>query len=1023
MILPKYYEDMHELHIGTMPTRSYYIPHASFETAKGYEREDSARFQSLCGNWDFGFFASPLDVPDGFFEENADLSGFKPIPVPSVWQTQGYDSHMYTNVRYPFPYDPPYVPEENPCGAYVRTFDIPDDGMTRQIVFEGVDSCYYLWINGKFVGFSQVSHSTSEFDVTKFLRPGKNTIAVLVLKWCYGSYFEDQDKLRMSGIFRDVYLLARPEKRVSDFRISTPMSEDNKFAHVYIQAQFTGEVPCEAQLYTPCGKHIDTIEFKNGTVCFDVNEPKLWSAEDPNLYMVYIKTPDEIIPHTVGIRNIKVKDGVVLVNGKNVKFKGVNRHDSDPVNGFAVTRENMIRDIELMKQYNVNALRTSHYPNSPLMVDLCDKYGLYVIDETDIECHGVVTIYKEPGSKSTYDLIADDEQFGDAIMDRVQLNVKRDINAPSVLIWSLGNEAGYGVNFEEAAAWIKIYDPYRLVHYERAMGDHLGYDPKDFEADLLPEGTYGSSGRKEDTVFEQKDIDLYSRMYPSLAWIKDYLDKQYDPRPLVLCEFVHAMGNGPGDIEDYFDLIYKYDRFCGGFVWEWCDHSIMMGTTNDNRKKYYYGGDWGEWPHDGNFCMDGLVYPDRTPSKSLDEWKQCARPVRLVASDYANGAFTFKNTYDFLNAGDMMRIDYTVKADGKVLKCGTFGNVSIAPGETKTVTIDEKLPLENRASIIFTYIQTVDKPFTPAGHLLGFDQALCDVQTKFELPVSYLAPTVIEDARNFVIEGNGFRYVFDRRSAAFTSINFAANELIKKPMEYNIWRAPTDNERNIRHRWEAAGYDKAMVRVYESAIDIIDNAAVITAEFSMAAPVTQRIVTVKVRYTVACSGALTMELNGKKTPAMPFLPRFGVRLFMPKEFENVSYYGFGPNESYIDKRRSSWLDRFSSKVKDLHEDYLKPQENGSHWGCEEVTLSDKYGMTLNVTADKPFSFNASEYTQEELTHKMHNFEIEKSGYTVLCIDGKQSGIGSNSCGPALEPMYRFSENEFSFTFVLTPKKA
>ncbi|MCL2056064.1 MAG: beta-galactosidase, partial [Oscillospiraceae bacterium] len=643
MKLPGYHENPKSLHVGCAPNRSYYIPCRTKEEAATGIREHSSRMIMLGGAWDFLYCPSPHHVPEGAVSPEYDRGGFDTIPVPSVWQNHGYDRHQYTNVRYPIPFDPPFVPTLNPCGLYARaiTLDL-EQGSRYYLNFEGVDSCFYLYINGIEAGYSQVSHSTSEFDVTKHLRRGENTIAVLVLKWCDGTYLEDQDKLRTSGIFRDLYLLVRPEAHLRDYFVHTSIQGEN--AVISVEFDYTGPV-CDTfcTLTDPSGKEIGRDRAENRKISFTVENAQLWSPERPALYSLLIEAGGEAILQAVGIREIKAENGIVLFNGVPVKMKGVNRHDSDPYTGPAISIAQAVRDLAIMKAHNINAIRTSHYPNAPWFVQLCDYYGFYVIDESDVEAHGGVELIG--GSRSeTYSIIAMDERFDKPILDRVQRNVIRDKNSPSVVIWSMGNEAGWGPSFEKAGRWIKEYDPSRLVHYE------------------------GENNPKSDYVQDRSMLDVRSRMYAPVEWVDEFFSSEEGGRkPFVQCEFIHAMGNGPGDAEENYLQMQKYPGYFGQFVWEWCDHSVYMGKTPDGRHKFFYGGDFGEFPHDGNFCMDGLVYPDRTPHTGLLEYKNVIRPARAALCE---GGVSITNMMDFTDLGDYLMVDYEVTQNEEALRSG-----------------------------------------------------------------------------------------------------------------------------------------------------------------------------------------------------------------------------------------------------------------------------------------------------------------------------------------------------------------
>lgn len=1021
MQLPKYHEDPSVLHLGTQEERAYYIPLA---------KDGSELRTMLNGDWEFHYYANPYEAEEDFFAPDflSEEAGFTTIPVPSCWQTQGYDRHHYSDVEYPFPYDPPYVPDENPCGAYRRYFVLDEEQAAGRtfLNFEGVDSCLYLWINGRFAGYSQVSHSTSEFDITEFVSPGTNLIAVLVLKWCDGSYLEDQDKFRMSGIFRDVYLLHRPHSHIWDYFVHTGLAQDHSQASVSVELSLHGE-PANfwAGLYAPDGALIGESTAFRSPLTFPVSNPALWNAERPVLYTLVFKNQGEIIRQSVGIREIAVQDGVITLNGVPVKFKGVNRHDSDPVTGFTISKEQATRDLRLMKEHNINAIRTSHYPNAPWFLELCDQYGFYVIDEADVESHGCESIYGG-SSQKTFGLLAQDPAFKGAILDRIRRCVIRDQNHACVLFWSLGNESGYGVNFEEAGRWVKDYDPSRLLHYESSI--------------------YSMEGHVNDTSM----LDVYSRMYPSLETIDAYFADPANQKPYILCEFIHAMGNGPGDIEDYYEKIYANPRICGGFAWEWCDHAIYMGRAEDGRKKYYYGGNFGDFPTDGNFCMDGLVYPDRRPHTGLKEYKNVLRPIRVLAGASAAPAvsaapasagqaqaasadggeliFTLWNTADFTNIKDIAEIRYEISCDGEPVENGALPEMDVPPHQTRTFAIKSpKVPAGADPSSLwhvkFTFLQRKKGLLTHVGHCLGFDQlpiqvSVDTVPEKEILTANTPASiSVREDGRYIVLDAPAFHYVFDKFLGTFSRMTAGQRSLLKRPIEFNLWRAPTDNDRRQKLEWKAAGYDRTTVKVYETkAVENGDGSVSVRCRLAIHAVYIQHILDADACYTVLPDGRVQIALDLVRNTDLPFLPRFGLRLFLPEDYCQVDYTGYGPYESYQDKHRASWFGRFSSTVAGLHEDYLKPQENGSHWGCTKLMLHSDLegGLSFSAPAGETFSFNASPYTQEQLEAAAHNYELEPCGCTVLCLDYRMSGIGSNSCGPKLIEKYRLDEEKFSF---------
>ena len=998
MSFKKFHEDLNHLHVGTLPKRAYYIP-ASSALLADMPREVSDRMKLLSGTWSFIYAENDTQIPNNFYAEDFAIDGLNTIAVPSVWQNFGYGSHNYLNHRFPIPYDPPFVPFDNPCGVYIRDFEVADDNLEKSLVFEGVDSCMYVFINGAFVGYSQCAHNISEFDVTKYVHSGKNRIAVLVYTYCDGTYLEDQDKLRMNGIFRDVYLLSRPKKRVEDYYITQSFSDNYKEASVKVEFKTKGAVKPVVYLKDD-EKIIAQGEASDGTIVLNVKNPTLWNAENPYLYTLYIETKDEVISQRLGLRTIEVKNKTILINGQNIKFKGTNRHDSSPYNGYAVTLDEMYRDITMMKAHNMNAIRTSHYPNSPLFLELCDRIGMYVIGESDVEIHGTVDIYGGY-DEGMFSAISDDPVWADAIFDRIESNVERDKNVTSVVIWSLGNEAGYGVGFERSAKWIKDRDKTRLVHYEGAI------HAKQYDISLLtpaPLCNYGYTERP-DGKYDFSSLDMFSEMYPSVDEI-DFRLKTVE-KPFIMCEYCHAMGNGPGDLEEYWDIIYSHDQMAGGFIWEWCDHSVYMGTTPDGQDKFYYGGDWKDEPHDINFCLDGLVYPDRTPHTGLLEVMNIYRPVRLVKC--RDNEYTFINTLDFTDLDGNIELEYRILTDGKVIKNGRLP-LKAKPHKKVTVTLPVKLPNKPRTSVLFVYHNV--SPYKAEYHPdeVGVDQYIVPVKDEAISLVSKKAPLYFEDDEYIHIEGSNFGYVYSKRTCGFIKLVNKNKSYLEQPMNINIWRAPTDNDNVIRQDWYRMKYNDTTVRNKKLSISVKDNNLVIKNDIVLSAVALCPILVVHAEYTISDKGDIKISMKADKDARVPYLPRFGVRMFLDQSFEDVTYYGYGPNESYVDKRRASYVDRFKNTVTNMHEDYIRPQENGSHYGCKELVIESPINGAIKVEGND-FSFNASHYTQEELTKKAHNFELEESGYTVLCLDARQSGIGTNSCGPELFEKYRMDNDK------------
>ncbi|WJZ02400.1 glycoside hydrolase family 2 TIM barrel-domain containing protein [Corynebacterium freiburgense] len=1007
MFVPRHYENLSVLHENTLPPRAYYIPSSGI-TFDPLDRGKSDRFQSLNGTWGFRYYTSVYDVPP-FWNAN-NLPEFGEIQVPGTWQFQGYDAHQYTNVRYPIPLDPPYVPQDNPAGAYIKEFEykIDSNAPACTLVFEGIDSCFYVWLNGTYIGYSQVSHATAEFDITSALVNGTNQLSVLVLKWCDGTYLEDQDKFRTSGIFREVYLLQRPKSVLFDYFLTTTL-QDNK-ALVEVRGKYNNEyVDTVLEISDHSGNIIskavldslaDDPNFSHKAT-LTIKDPHLWNAEDPYLYNLKITCPQESIYERIGIREVLVDGAVLKVNGKPVTLRGVNRHDSDPITGPAVGIEHMRRDLHMMHKANINAVRTAHYPSDPRFYQMCDEYGFYVMSEADNESHGTQTQFLKDDSwpnvvEQWNKRIANNPEWIQPTMDRVELCIQREKNRPSVISWSAGNECAYGKTFEIALQWIKQFDPTRVTHYESAFY------------------------RSQDRRYDYSNIDLYSRMYPSLIEIQEYLNSEPD-KPFILVEYCHAMGNGPGDLEEYWDLIVNEPRMCGGFVWEWCDHAVANGTDAQGNPRYLYGGDHGETVHDGNFCVDGLVSPDRVPHQGLRELWNVQRPARVVSIDQKANTITLRNELDFLDFASYADIEFGLSIDGEVVDSGKLTLTQpLHPHKTTTIELPESVrevaQQQGRCFITLTYRRKHNGPLASAGEELGFDEIEIPTAQPCNKYVQRLlenTPTtnhieVAEGPAHITVSGKNFAYEFDIRTGLWSRASASGREVFTRPCEINIWRAPTDNDRHAEVQWRRARYHQATTRAYSCSVSTIENGVIVHAQAALVAPTIQPIMRLDIAWTIHNDGAIDVNIIGHRNIDFPYLPRFGMRFFLPQEVQTVRYFGLGPFENYIDKRRSCRHAWYSSKVSSLSELYTRPQESGSRSDCDVVTLQGEQ-QSITIASTSPFSFNVSAYTQEELTKQHHDFELEPSGSTVVCVDAAMSGIGSNSCGPELLERYRVND--------------
>ncbi len=1011
------HQDQHKLHVGCERPRAYFIPYESDTKALRDNRAESAFFTSLCGEWDFKYYPS-LSLLEDFRVPEFPRAAMDKLAVPRSWQTvlgRGYDTPNYTNVNYPIPFDPPFVPNDNPCGLYLRDFSLSAHtlrGKRLFLNFEGVDSCFYLFVNNKYAGYSQVSHTTSELDITDYVKEGGNTLAVVVLKWCDGSYLEDQDKFRLSGIFREVYLLAREERHVADVDVRTALCEDLGAAQIAVTLSTSGALDAICRLETPDGRVLcEQLLALDGTGCFEasVQAPLLWSDELPQLYRLFITAGAEHICLQIGLRDIRIKGRVLLINGQKVKLRGVTRHDSHPILGAATPMDHMIRDLLLLKRHNVNTIRTSHYPNDPRFLSLCDRYGFYVIDETDYETHGT---NKE--GIANWDYFTDSPDWTEAYLDRVERMYERDKNHPCVVMWSLGNESGTGCGHMAASKYLKARDPKNLVHCED-ITRRLAYGCK---ALGIPPAEGGA--------MNSPIIDVDSRMYPSIREINDVYSKKHLTKPFFMCEYSHAMGNGPGDLQLYWDMIYKNDWFVGGCVWELTDHSVATGEDVYNDPHYVYGGDFGDTPHDGNFCCDGLVYPDRRVHQGLLEYKNVLKPAQL---SYELGKLRVKSLRHFTSLEDI-DLYWSLQRNGKTVTEGRFLNLRIAPGKSRTYP----LPHFNAATtgeystLTVSLRQSAATPWAEAGYEIGFAQfALSQKQPRAALlaEITEGAPIeVTENSTRIAIKTKDTLYTVDRTHGLICSILDRGKEMLATPISPAVWRAPTDNDRRIKNEWMKNGLDRALLHCYGCEVAHVDGKQVrVCASLSLGAASLPNIASVQASYTFYAEGGVKFDLEVKRSTLNTScaLPRFGVELQCPEGFEQLRYFGRGPGGAYADMGVSTYLGEFSTTVSKHFEPYLRPQENLAHAGSKWMSVSTLAGHgLLFVCTERDFSFNCAHYTAKQLTETAHDFELAPLKNTVVNIDYRQTGIGSGSCGPALSEQYAFNEQEFSFSFRLLP---
>ncbi len=935
------YENLEKLHWNREPSRAHYIPYDSFEKAVIGDKNASAYYQLLNGTWDFKFF--PRDI-DG----EGEVSFSETIPVPSCWQCYGYEKPIYTNLNYPYPVDPPYVPDENPMGVYRRFVEIDEKWQKRRtyIVFEGVASHLTLYVNGEFVGSSMGSHLSAEFELTKFLHGGENEILVQVRKWCVGSYLEDQDCFRFNGIFRDVYLLSRDQDRLWDIEIK---ADDKEIVYL-------GEGNC--MILDAEGKEAD------------LSNPILWNAEKPYLYTAVISHGEEYIPQKIGMRTIAISPcQELLINGVAVKLKGVNHHDTHPEHGYCQTEEEFLQELELMKELNINCVRTSHYPPTPYFLEQCDRLGFYVIDETDIETHGFST----RNTRYEYDIenmdwICRRPEWKAAFVERGERMVERDKNHPCVIFWSLGNESAYGENFVAMAKWVWNRDKSRLVHYEGE--NHWKPEPA-------------------------KDMDVASYMYSRLDLLEEYA-KSDDARPVFLCEYCHSMGNGPGDVMDYWKLIYQYPRLIGGCIWEWADHVVLEDGV------CRYGGDFGEITHDVNFCCDGLVFCDRTLKAGTLEAKRAYQPMW---SYLENGTLTVQNHYDFTNLNEFS-LQWSVEKDGQEIQTGQCV-LDIPPHGEAVVELPYSLPESCGLGCYLNLSLSRD------GKEFAIDQ--------HQLPVAIKKAETCHTAKQLsfektpeeiIVRGENFVHRFDTRRGMLKDIAGLTEGLA----EISAWRAPTDNDRHIKRRWGYIGGDNQtgenLNRIFSKVYSCILEGNTVTVTGSISGVARKPFFRYTAKYSFFDDGSIGVQLSGKVKEECVWLPRLGFTFRVPKGASAFRYFGMGPGETYCDLHHYAKMGLFDSSAEKEYVAYVVPQEHGNHYHTTWLQMDN--GLTF--TADDSFEINVSEYTAQALTEAMHTDELVKDDSVLVRVDYKVSGIGSRSCGPELLEKYRLSEKDIEFGF-------
>lgn len=998
-----YHKSLADLHIGTEAPRAYFIPYGNLQDALSGDRNKSYYMTNLCGDWSFRYFKSFENIDESLYAENAPTASLDTVKVPGNFQLyniEGMDKPLYSNLMYPFPTDPPHVPEDNPCAFYLKDVEVSNEMLERDniITFEGVSSCFYLWVNGEFAGYSQVSHCTSEFNISRFLKEGTNRIAVLVVKWCDGSYLEDQDYFRLSGIFREVYILSRNKTRLEDVFVKQKFNEDFSLCTLNVDCKLTGDTPVLYGVASPGGDLIAQGESDSAEFSIEIEYPRMWNDEKPYVYLLFLTVEDEIIPLQLALRKVEIKDKKLLVNGRAVKLRGINRHDSSAENGYAVTLDEMKRDLFVLKKANVNAIRTSHYPNDPRFYELGEALGFYFIDEADIETHGMGYNTPTDWDWTRWSLLSTIPEWKEAYVDRAARLFERDKNHGAVIMWSLGNESGCGVNHRAMRQYIKSRDEEAIVHYENS---HL-----EFKA--VPEGE----------CF--KDIsDVESRMYADVDYIDPYLNNENYDKPFYMCEYVCA--STTGDVYDFWELVDKYDNFCGGCIWELTDHAINIPDEQGN-PRYYYGGDFGDFPNDGICCIDGLVFPDRSPRPGYYDMKKVYEPFR---GSYKDGTLTIKSVRYFEELSDLS-LKWTISDGGRTVAEGFIESLDIEPQTAKDYKLfnEKDYNLKENAFLTASICQNDDTPWADEGYEVGFLQF--EMETAEEEKEFTSHPIVFTQTDRFatVICGEN-EYVFDKPYGRICSVKNNGNELLDAPVKFKMWRAPSYNRGSV-DQWIANHLHHVAQKTYDTRIAQTESSVIIETDIALGGPSNPPILKGTVTYTFLDDGSVQVAIKGDIRENAPLIPRLGLELLLKEENEDIAYFGLGgTKETYPDRYKAARYGEYNLTVTDNFVHYIRPQENSSHFKTRWVQTGKKGGSSIFVEGlgtTKEFSFNASHYSAEQLTEVKHDFELKKEPYTILNIDGRFNAISESTTLDNDENNRLFDEKSVDFGFVIRPCK-
>ncbi|HIF9246701.1 TPA: beta-galactosidase subunit alpha [Photobacterium damselae] len=1000
------WENFLHLHENRMAPRAYFFSYDSVQSAKSFQRELSNRFMLLSGQWTFNFFTNPLLVPEEFYSQK--MTDWGHITVPNMWQMEGHGDLQYTDEGFPFPIDVPFVPTDNPTGAYQRTFTLGEQWNDKQTIikFDGVETYFELYVNGQYVGFSKGSRLTAEFDISAYVQQGENLLSVRVMQWADSTYIEDQDMWWTAGIFRDVYLVGKEAVHVQDFTVRTDFADDYQSATLSCSVELENLTHAVATGYQleyslqdngvevaqgSCS--IDDIDA-NRQVQFaiDMNNPQQWNAENPYLYQLFITLKNsqgqilEVIPQRVGFRDIKVRDGLFYINNQYVMLHGVNRHDNDHLKGRAVGMDRVEKDLILMKQHNINSVRTAHYPNDPRFYELCDIYGLFVMAETDVETHGFANV----GDLSR---ITNDAAWEAVFVDRAERHVHAQKNHPSIIMWSLGNESGYGCNIRSMYAATKAIDDTRLVHYE-----------EDRDAEV---------------------VDVISTMY-SRAQLMNYFGEHPHEKPRIICEYAHAMGNGPGGLTEYQNVFYAHDHIQGHYVWEWCDHGIL--ARDENGEEFYkYGGDYGDYPNNYNFCMDGLIFPDQTPGPGLKEYKQVIAPVKIRAVDDSNNRFTIENKLWFSDLNDYT-ITADIRAEGETLRTVQFKVEDLAANSAREITL--ALPeLDERETFVnFTVRKDSRTLYSAANHDIAVYQFLLKENTATApVFVNHNATelNVVESRLDYTITGHNFALTFSKVNGKLTSWLINGEELIQSEPRLNFFKPMIDNHKQeYEGLWQPAHLQIMQEHFRTLNVETLDGKVVINTTSIIAPPVFDFGMRCHYCYQINAEGQLNIELRGERYGDYPHvIPVIGLDLGINGDFDQVKYYGRGPEENYQDSQQANMIDVYQTNVADMFVNYPFPQNNGNRQHVRWAALTNRHGTGLLVKPQQDINFSAWFCTNENLHAAQHTIELEKSGYITLNLDHQVMGLGSNSWGSEVLDSYRVYMDTFCYGLTLMPLQA